>query len=92
MDILHQKKKKALPKRLEKPKQISLFVAISSPKKKFLAKWRDTINIPFCMGVGGSFDVIAGKVKEAPKVLQNRTGMDIPLEARTQKNAETKCR
>ena len=53
-----------------------LFVAISSPKKEqFLAKWRDTINIPFCMGVGGSFDVIAGKVKRAPKVLQ-RLGLE----------------
>ena len=44
-----------------------LFVAISSPKKEiFLGRWRDTMNIPFCMGVGGSFDVVAGKFKRAP--------------------------
>ena len=53
-----------------------LFVAISSPKKEqFLAQWRDTMNIPYCMGVGGSFDVIAGKVKRAPKLLQ-RLGLE----------------
>jgi len=48
-----------------------LFVAISSPKKEqFLGEWRDTMAVPFCMGVGGSFDVIAGKVKRAPPWMQ----------------------
>lgn len=48
-----------------------LFVAISSPKKEiFLGRWRDTMNIPFCMGVGGSFDVVAGKFKRAPDWVQ----------------------
>ena len=48
-----------------------LFVAISSPKKEiFLNKYKNIINIPFIMGVGGSFDVVAGKVKRAPLWMQ----------------------
>ena len=49
-----------------------LFVAISSPKKeKFLYKYKDVLKkVNFIMGVGGSFDVIAGKVKRAPKWMQ----------------------
>ena len=44
-----------------------LFVAITSPKKElFLGHWRSTMNVRFCMGVGGSFDVISGKFKRAP--------------------------
>ena len=40
-----------------------LFVAISSPKKEqFLGRWVDHMNVPFAMGVGGSFDVAAGLV------------------------------
>ena len=50
-----------------------LFVAISSPKKEqFLGAWRDRLQVPYCMGVGGSFDVIAGKVDRAPEWMQKR--------------------
>ena len=49
-----------------------LFVAISSPKKElFLSKYKKSINIPFVMGVGGSFDVVAGKVRRAPAWIQS---------------------
>jgi len=49
-----------------------LFVAISTPKKeRFLYKYKDVLkNVNFIMGVGGSFDVVAGKVKRAPKWMQ----------------------
>jgi len=48
-----------------------LFVAISSPKKEiYLNKYKDIINTPFIMGVGGSFDVVSGKVKRAPMWMQ----------------------
>ncbi|GAB4270293.1 MAG: exopolysaccharide biosynthesis glycosyltransferase VpsK [Candidatus Rifleibacteriota bacterium] len=48
-----------------------LFVGISSPTKEvFLNKYKDIIKIPFIMGVGGSFDVVAGKVKRAPVWMQ----------------------
>ncbi|MFH1378731.1 MAG: WecB/TagA/CpsF family glycosyltransferase [bacterium] len=49
-----------------------LFLAINSPKKeKFLSKYLAELNVPFVMGVGGSFDVVAGYTKRAPKFLQN---------------------
>lgn len=50
-----------------------LFVAISSPtKENFLYKHRETLkDIYFIMGVGGSFDVFAGKTTRAPEWMQN---------------------
>jgi N-acetylglucosaminyldiphosphoundecaprenol N-acetyl-beta-D-mannosaminyltransferase len=48
-----------------------LFVAISSPKKElFLGRYQAEMKIPFAMGVGGTFDVAAGKVKRAPLWMQ----------------------
>ncbi len=49
-----------------------LFVAISSPiKENFLYKYRDILkNVNLIMGVGGSFDVVAGKTKRAPAWMQ----------------------
>ena len=53
-----------------------LLVAITSPKKEqFLARWSDRIQVPICHGVGGSFDVYAGKVKRAPLAWQ-RSGLE----------------
>lgn len=53
-----------------------LFVAMTSPRKeRFMAKWRDHIDVPVVHGVGGSFDVVAGKVKRAPVAWQ-RMGME----------------
>lgn len=53
-----------------------LFVAMSSPKKEqFLARWAAVMNVPVCHGVGGSFDVVAGKVKRAPGSWQ-RLGLE----------------
>lgn len=49
-----------------------LFVAFSSPKKEFWIKENmEIMKVPFAMGVGGSFDVIAGKTTRAPKWMQN---------------------
>ena len=48
-----------------------LFVAITSPKKEnFINKWKDKLGVDFVMGVGGTFDVVAGKVKRAPLWMQ----------------------
>lgn len=53
-----------------------LFVAFSSPKKEYwLAKYQKELNVPFVMGVGGSFDVVAGVTKRAPKWMQ-RIGLE----------------
>jgi len=49
-----------------------LFVGISSPKKEiFIKRYKDQLNTNFIMGVGGSFDIFAGKTKRAPLILQN---------------------
>lgn len=49
-----------------------LFVAITSPKKEiFIEKWKKELKINYVMGVGGTFDIVAGKSKRAPKWMQN---------------------
>ena len=48
-----------------------VFLAIPSPRKEFwLAQHMPAMGVPFAMGVGGSFDVVAGKVKRAPRWVQ----------------------
>ncbi len=40
---------------------------MSSPKKEqFLGRYQAEMKVPFAMGVGGSLDVVVGKVKRAP--------------------------
>lgn len=49
-----------------------LFIGIKSPEKEmFIYKWAPKLNVEFVMGVGGSFDVVSGKVKRAPRWMQN---------------------
>ena len=53
-----------------------MFVAFSSPKKEYwVSKYIGQLNIPFVMGVGGSFDVVAGVTKRAPEWMRNH-GME----------------
>jgi N-acetylglucosaminyldiphosphoundecaprenol N-acetyl-beta-D-mannosaminyltransferase len=53
-----------------------LFVALPTPRKeRFLKRYRDELLPSFVMGVGGSFDVFAGKVVRAP-VLVQRLGLE----------------
>lgn len=53
-----------------------LFVAITSPRKEnFINRWQDRLGVDFVMGVGGTFDVVAGKVKRAPQWMQ-RCGLE----------------
>lgn len=53
-----------------------LFLGITSPKKElFIDRYTAQMNIPYTMGVGGSFDVVAGKVKRAPRWMQ-RVGLE----------------
>lgn len=49
-----------------------LFLAIPTPaKERFMARWRNEIDVPFVMGIGGTIDVVAGKVTRAPRIWQN---------------------
>jgi N-acetylglucosaminyldiphosphoundecaprenol N-acetyl-beta-D-mannosaminyltransferase len=48
-----------------------LFVALPTPRKeRFLKRYRHELAPSFVMGVGGSFDVFAGKVVRAPALVQ----------------------
>ena len=49
-----------------------LFLGMPTPRKeRFLAAHRHNLEVPFIMGVGGSFDVLAGYVKRAPRWTQD---------------------
>ena len=53
-----------------------LFVAFSSPQKEiWLDTFSEVLQVPFAMGVGGSFDIVAGKTKRAPLWMQ-RSGLE----------------
>lgn len=53
-----------------------LFLGFGSPKKEYFMKahYRE-LGIPFVMGVGGTFDVLAGRVSRAPRWMQ-RSGLE----------------
>lgn len=54
----------------------ALFIGISSPKKEsFLLENSSLLKPYFRMGVGGSFNVVAGHTKRAPKLMQ-KTGFE----------------
>ncbi|MBN1824293.1 MAG: WecB/TagA/CpsF family glycosyltransferase [Endomicrobiales bacterium] len=53
-----------------------LFVAMSSPlKERFIYRNLREMNVPVCVGVGGIFDIIAGKCKLAPEWI-SRIGLE----------------
>lgn len=53
-----------------------LFIAMPSPRKElFLAQWLPEMGVGLAMGVGGSFDIVAGVTKRAPAWLQ-RAGLE----------------
>ncbi len=57
-----------------------LFVALETPAKElFLARNRERMQLPFVMGVGGSFDVLAGEQDaRAPLDAQRRARVVLP--------------
>jgi N-acetylglucosaminyldiphosphoundecaprenol N-acetyl-beta-D-mannosaminyltransferase len=49
-----------------------IFVAMGCPRQEtFISKYMELLNCKLFMGVGGSFDVIAGKVNRAPNWMIN---------------------
>jgi N-acetylglucosaminyldiphosphoundecaprenol N-acetyl-beta-D-mannosaminyltransferase len=53
-----------------------LFLGLPTPRKeRLLSQYRDEFGVPFVMGVGGSFDVLAGAVHRAPLWMQ-RAGLE----------------
>lgn len=63
-------------RRIERARPDILLVAMGNPKQeKWLAMHRDRLNVPVCIGVGGTIDFIAGAVKRAPRWMQ-RGGLE----------------
>ncbi len=53
-----------------------LCVAMGIPKQeKWIDRYRDVLRVPVSIGVGGTFDVLSGRVRRAPLWMQ-RTGME----------------
>lgn len=49
-----------------------LYLAVSSPTKEyFLHEMKHELNVKFAVGVGGAFDIIAGKTQRAPVWMQH---------------------
>lgn len=50
-----------------------LCVALGIPRQeKWIAAWRDALGVPVMIGVGGSLDVLSGRVRRAPMWMQRR--------------------
>jgi N-acetylglucosaminyldiphosphoundecaprenol N-acetyl-beta-D-mannosaminyltransferase len=48
-----------------------LFVALGSPAQElWIARYLPQLKVKVCQGVGGTFDVIAGRVRRAPKIFR----------------------
>lgn len=48
-----------------------LFLALGSPRQEqWMARYLPSLNVRLCQGVGGTFDVLAGHVRRAPKAFQ----------------------
>ncbi len=48
-----------------------LFVALGSPRQeRWMAKYMSQLNVKVCQGVGGTFDVLIGRVKRAPVIFR----------------------
>ncbi|MGQ0550177.1 MAG: WecB/TagA/CpsF family glycosyltransferase [Armatimonadota bacterium] len=53
-----------------------LMVAFGAPRQElWMCRWRRDLGVPVSIGVGGSFDVVAGRVPRAPRWMQ-RLGLE----------------
>jgi N-acetylglucosaminyldiphosphoundecaprenol N-acetyl-beta-D-mannosaminyltransferase len=63
-------------RRIARARPDILLVAMGNPKQeKWLAMHRDRLNVPVCIGVGGSIDFISGATKRAPHWMRS-SGME----------------
>ena len=61
----------AIVQRILRAKPDILLVAYGAPKQdKWIARNIERLQVPVCMGVGGSFDFIAGTARRAPRWMQ----------------------
>lgn len=67
----YQTNSKNVIKKINASQADIVFVALGSPKQEYwIFQNARKINAPLLQGVGGSFDVISGKVKRAPRFMQ----------------------
>jgi N-acetylglucosaminyldiphosphoundecaprenol N-acetyl-beta-D-mannosaminyltransferase len=58
-------------RRIEEARPEILLVAFGNPKQEqWLAMHRDRLQVPVCVGVGGTFDTLSGALPRAPKWMQ----------------------
>ena len=68
----YEKDNEKIIKAINKSKAEIIFVAMGSPKQElWITNNMDKLCVNIYQGVGGSFDVISGNIKRAPKWMQN---------------------
>ena len=66
----------AILRRIEEARPDILLVAFGNPKQeRWIAMHRDRLNVPVCIGVGGTLDSLSGTVRRAPRWMQ-RHGLE----------------
>lgn len=61
----------ALVEEIRRARPSFLMVALGIPKQeKLIARHLSRLEVPICVGVGGSLDCFSGRVKRAPKIFQ----------------------
>jgi N-acetylglucosaminyldiphosphoundecaprenol N-acetyl-beta-D-mannosaminyltransferase len=74
--FFHPSEEEAVVRRIAAARPDILFIALGTPQKElFQARHRDELGVPFTMGVGGSFEVLAGVKRRAPGWAQ-RSGLE----------------
>jgi N-acetylglucosaminyldiphosphoundecaprenol N-acetyl-beta-D-mannosaminyltransferase len=73
---LEQMNHEEILQRIERAQPDILLVAFGNPKQeKWLSMHRDRLRVPVSIGIGGSLDMIAGKLSRAPRWMQ-KSGME----------------
>lgn len=68
---LQEEEMPALIDRINRSDADILFVALGSPKQElWMARYLPQLSVKVCQGVGGTLDVLAGRVKRAPVVFR----------------------
>lgn len=61
----------AVIQRIKQAKPHILFVGFGAPKQdRFIARYKDELNVPVMIGVGGAYEFIAGRVQRAPALFR----------------------
>jgi len=75
-NINKNKEEKEIIAEIKEKRPDILLVGMGVPKQeKWISKNLDKLDVPVCMGVGGSFDVLSGRIPRAPLWMQ-RHGME----------------